>query len=372
MAEESRPPKRISTSERLWGLKWIARLVILVLVTWGIYHAVQRARHDLQIQQDAWEADWKELERRERDLGEGLDGPRRALWEEDRQRLISERFDWWRISPAWIFAAGVLYVLGGVPCWLFWHQTLKALQQRPSPWGSLRAYWIGHLGKYVPGKALVVVLRAGLIRGPYVDGGIAAIAVFVETLTMMAVGATWSAILLYVSLDSDQQRTWLPWAILLAVCAGLPTLPPIFRWLVSFIQRRRGIEVSRELIAGIQTRRMAQGWVWMSLSWALMGLSLWATLRAFPGDSRTMVESLADLPAIVACAALAVVLGFVSLLPGGVGVRELVVVTLLTPLPNTGSAKALAAALVVRVVWLLAEVLVSTILYTAPLLRRSR
>lgn len=352
-------------------MKWGARLVILGLVAWGIYHAAQRARHDLLIQQESWESAWRELEQTEREQGDQWDRPRRAEWEAERNRLLSERFDWWRISPRWILLAGLFYILAGIPCWLFWHQTLQALRQRPAPWASLRAYWIGHLGKYVPGKALVVVLRAGLIRGPYVDGGIAAIAVFVETLTMMAVGATWSAILLCVSLDSEQRRAWLPWALALAVCAGLPTLPPIFRKLVFFIQRRRGIAVSPELISGIHVWGMARGWIWMSLSWVLMGLSLWATLRAFPGDPRTMGETLADLPAIVACAALAVVLGFVSLLPGGVGVRELVVVTLLTPLPNTGAAKALAAALVVRFVWLVAEVLVSTILYTAQFARRA-
>ena len=54
---------------------------------------------------------------------------------------------------------------------------------------TTRAYYVGHLGKYVPGKALVVIIRTGLISGPRVDTTVAAVSIFIETLTMMAVGA---------------------------------------------------------------------------------------------------------------------------------------------------------------------------------------
>jgi glycosyltransferase 2 family protein len=150
------------------------------------------------------------------------------------------------------------------------------------------------------------------------------------------------------------------------VLAGLPTYPPLFRRVVQYLQRGRGIEVGRDTLRGLNAALMLRGWLWMTLSWGLIGLSLWATLRALPGDSRTIWAALADLPAVTACAALAIVLGFASLLPGGVGVRELVVVTLLAPLPYTGTAKALAAAILVRIVWLVAEVVLSIILYVGP------
>ena len=45
-------------------------------------------------------------------------------------------------------------------------RTLRVLGQSVSLPLALRAYYIGQLGKYVPGKALVVILRAGLVRGP--------------------------------------------------------------------------------------------------------------------------------------------------------------------------------------------------------------
>ncbi|MCA9247580.1 MAG: flippase-like domain-containing protein, partial [Planctomycetales bacterium] len=89
----------------------------------------------------------------------------------------------------WLSLAGVLYFVGMMPCAVFWHRILWALGQRPTFFESLRAYHIGHLGKYVPGKALVVVLRSSLVKGPRVDPAIAAASVFLETFTMMAVGA---------------------------------------------------------------------------------------------------------------------------------------------------------------------------------------
>ena len=68
---------------------------------------------------------------------------------------------WYNSGPGWLAASGaVLYLLG-------------AAVRRSSgtaccgPWGrrwlaeTLRAYYIGHLGKYVPGKAMVVILRTG-------------------------------------------------------------------------------------------------------------------------------------------------------------------------------------------------------------------
>ena len=60
--------------------------------------------------------------------------------------------------------------------------------QEAGVWESLRAYIIGHLGKYVPGKALVVILRTGLIRSHRVNTSLAAVSVFYETFSLMTAG----------------------------------------------------------------------------------------------------------------------------------------------------------------------------------------
>ncbi len=96
-----------------------------------------------------------------------------------------------------------------------------------------------------------------------------------------------------------------------------------------------------------------------------MGASLWATVRAIGVED---VSFWSHLPIYTATAALAVVLGFVSMLPAGVGVRDLVLMQLLAPLlsemaPNKGQALALIAAVMLRLIWLVAESLLAAILY---------
>ena len=71
----------------------------------------------------------------------------------------------WNLSPLWLIAAGSLYLLGLLPAGLFWCHVLRRLGQDARLGATLRAYYVGHLGKYVPGKAMVVVIRAGMVRG---------------------------------------------------------------------------------------------------------------------------------------------------------------------------------------------------------------
>ena len=92
---------------------------------------------------------------------------------------------------------------------------------------------IGHLGKYVPGKAMVVILRAGMIRGPGVDAPLAVVSVFFETLTMMAVGALMAAGIVAVWFRGQPLLFWASLGMM--AVAGLPTLPPVFRRLVRIV-----------------------------------------------------------------------------------------------------------------------------------------
>jgi uncharacterized membrane protein YbhN (UPF0104 family) len=102
---------------------------------------------------------------------------------------------------------------------------------------------------------------------------------------------------------------------------------------------------------------MSFGWAVMTLGWCLNGFSLWMVLRGFPGAEVT----LSDYPLTLACVTLATVAGFVSLLPGGIGVRELVMIPLLGA--RFGPVTAIVAAVVIRIVWLAAELLTSAIIY---------
>ncbi len=346
---------------------WSIRGAVLLIVAAGIWRAAERARGDVARQNARVDQRIQQIDEQLGRLEAEPPGPQRN---EQVQRLLAERrqvagqrITWTSVSPVRLAAAGMIYLVASVPCWWFWHRTLRALGQAPTPCESARAYFIGHLGKYVPGKALVVILRTGLVRSARVSTQVAVISVFVETLTMMAVGAAVSAVLLSFAWQREEGRAWLPWAIALAVAAALPTAPPLFRRIVPHLQPRRYREHTAPLLDGLTLRFMLSGWLLMLVSWFGMGLSLWATTAALPGDFRPLAATLADLPTMTACIALAVVLGFASLIPGGFGVRELVVTSILAPLPSMGAARALGAAVLLRLVWLVAEVLVSIILY---------
>ncbi len=300
-------------------MRWVKNLVrgaLLVLVTIGIWRTVGRAIDDLQ------------------DRG----------------------FELAQIRPGYLLAAGFCYLVGLLPSWWFWHRTLQAMGQRPGCRETLRAFFVGHLGKYVPGKALVIVLRTDLVRSHRVSTSVAATSVFVETLTMMGVGAFLAAALLAALF---REHVWLiGLAIGLMVAIGVPTLPPIFRMIVRLVGVRRIEPDIDAALAGLDYRLMSFGWITMAAGWWMLGVSLWLVLQAV-GASIAFTPY--ELSLVTACAALAVVAGFLSLLPGGIGIRELVVMTLLAE--PFGAGAAAISAILLRLVWLLGELILAGALY---------
>lgn len=303
----------------IFWIKSTVRAVIIGLVAWGIWRTFQNAKGE----------------------------------------FANAGFQWTSLRFQWLILAAAFYVVGMFPSCIFWYRVLQAMGQRPTFLETLRAFYIGHLGKYVPGKALVVVIRAALIRGPRVDTTIAAASVFVETLTMMAVGAVVAAVILG-TLFRDQ--VWfLGLAVFLAVCAGLPTVPPLFRRALRVLQVQRANPDIDKAIDGLDAGVMGVGWVTISIGWCFFGLSMWATINSLPPAMAS--SGLDQLPLLTAAVALAMVAGFLSLLPGGIGVRELVVIPLLSPV--FGRVPAILAAVLLRIVWMAAEVLICGVLYLA-------
>ena len=267
----------------------------------------------------------------------------------------------WQFDFRWLAVSGGFYLLGTLLCGIFWHRSLLALGQSVSLARALRAYFIGHLGKYVPGKAMVVILRTGLVRGEGVDTSLVAVSVFFETLTMMAVGAFLSATVVVVWW---RQETLLFWAALgMMVAAGVPTLPPVFRWLVRRLGVGRATPAVVEKLAKLGYGTMFLGWLLSGLGWVSLGLSFWAVLRAL---GTTGGNPIAQLHLYTAVVALATVAGFMSFVPGGAIVREAVLTqSMVMMAPYMGDAPAVVGAILLRLVWLVAELGISGILYLA-------
>lgn len=301
-------------------LKWLARLIVLVFVLYGLYKVGREAQKTFAL----------------------------------------HKFSLAEFKPQWLVASCLLYLLATVPAAWFWRASLVAMHQQPGWWNAMRAYYVGHLGKYVPGKAFVVVIRAAMIGSERVDIGVAALATFVETLTLMAVGGVIAAVVLAVQFQHEKFLLFC--AIGLGLCAGIPTWPPLFRRIVTLLRVTKGRPQLASAVAGLKLGFMSRGWLAMAIGWVLMGLSLWAALKALPETDANLNDLVSVLPILVASMALATVAGILSLIPGGAGVRELVVFALLKP--TFGEAPAIISALTMRGISLLSEVLLSSILYT--------
>ncbi|QGJ72085.1 Hypothetical protein PBC10988_38000 [Planctomycetales bacterium 10988] len=264
---------------------------------------------------------------------------------------------WWdTLEPSWLLLAGVSYLLGLLPCAIFWKKILQEYGAKPSWLDTLTAYYIGHLGKYVPGKALVVVLRVGLLRGK-VATSTATLSVFYETLSMMAIGAGLAG-LLFVCLLTDQPTLWLL-GLGLGLAAGIPVIPQVFYQVVKRMGVGKANPELLERLKSLPVRAMLGTASGIVLGWFLMGVSLYATIRGLGGENP---PSLTTIPLLTAATSLSLVAGFLSLIPGGLGVREWV---LMEALGTTFQDETLVliAPLLLRIIWTLSEVAISIFLY---------
>jgi uncharacterized membrane protein YbhN (UPF0104 family) len=317
-----------STQAQGRGLRLIISGAILVLVIWGIYYAVD----------DAW------------------------------SELANKPIPW-RLDFSWLAASAVFYLLGTLPMVFFWHRALDAVGCTPRFIETMRAYCIGSLGKYVPGKALVVVLRARLLHSDRAGATATTVSIFLETLTMMAVGA-FLAILMFVFWLDDHLKDYpflLPLALGLLILAGLPTWPAIFKKIVLRLGTARLDAVIEERLAGIRFSLMGYGWILMTLGWICFAGSLWSVVCGI-GLEREVTG--VAFPYCLAAVTMAIVAGFLSLIPGGAGVREYMITVILGHFYFTeilelpfATATALVAAVILRLIWLSVEFGLALVLY---------
>ena len=255
-----------------------------------------------------------------------------------------------QLNWSYLLIALATYLVAMTLSCVYWRIALAAFQCHPSWKTTFLAFFASQLGKYVPGKAMVVLIRTDMIRRESKDWVGAAASVFVETLTWIFVGSVLACVL--ISLQFNDQMPLQLTAIGLALTAGIATSPPIFRWIASKLTKRPVEEFS-----GLNTKTMLSGWAIMSIAWCFNALSLYFVLSSFPDSSTNWNDYLIAL----ACVSLATVAGFASLLPGGIGVRELVMLPLLGP--RFGPAIAIFAAVLIRLIWISAELLGSGIIY---------
>lgn len=350
--------------------KRFIKLVIFFTVVVGLWGAAQKASQQWQDQSQQAKALIQEIDEQLKIERQGVERKRLA---EKRATLSRSLPEIRNFDGVFLILAVFFYGFGLMPSGLLLDQATRTFGHRPPLDLSLAAQTIGHIGKYVPGKALVVVLRASVLGRAGVPFRDSTLCIFIETLMMMAVGGSLSAaVLLWLPLPS-----WILWlAILAAIGSSIPTFPPVLQWIIEKIATGRenqsprgGSETRAENLEqddvalnrfhayrhsqGMQWRLFGVGWLLSIWTWLLFGLSFACIIMSVP--TANPIPFGFELMAIsTAAISLAIVAGFASLLPGGAGVRELVLASILGVLlsPSHG----LIAAILARLVHLAVEV----------------
>ena len=395
---ESREPAPVRRTAG-W-MRWAKRL-IAVLVVVGLLlaakDAIERWRTEVaavQIRVDALDekllaTNPSAIDQPSGQKSVGASSADRQSLVEERTRLLQSLPTWQNVSLGSIILAAIFYAVGLLPPACVLHGALRGFHVPCSLMRATAAQLLGHAGKYIPGKAMVVVLRVSAVVStsntaslPAVMGdtpsrqlliGRATTCVFFETLLMMSVGGALAGCLMW----STPLPQWVKWAAsAMAVAACIPTLPPVMRRVIELVSKRRARSRSVEstgestgaaptadqsttsstaaadVSSAITWPRLMSGWAWSLLSWCLIGLSFACVMKAIPAYNGLPVGH-ELLTVATAAISLGMVLGFASLLPGGAGVREWVTLIVLGTV--TDPTHALLCVITARILFIVVE-----------------
>ena len=267
---------------------------------------------------------------------------------ENREHLNFSAMDW-----RWLLAGVLAYMIGMMPAAAAWLQTLRAFGQNVPFWFGLHTYFLGHLGKYVPGKAMVIVMRVGRLAPLGIEIKPTVVSIFVETLTSIAVGAIVGSV--FVFFAPEFPPAWMVAGAAICIpCSMLLLLPHTFRALLAILAKSKIGRMPRSVGDAFTWSMMIRTCAWMVAGWLIHGTAGWLVLSGI--QSTPGLWTFQAWAACVSAVSLGAVVGFASMLPGGAGVRELVITWLLSSI--VPQPIALFAAIAFRIANLIAEFLV--------------
>lgn len=280
--------------------------------------------------------------------------------------------DWSNISFSWpwLLLAAVAYALGWLPSVWFWQRMIQRVGGKVRFRDAARAHFCGQLGKYVPGKATVLVIRSALLKDRGSPVSVSVLTATCETLMMMSTGAAMAVVLIPWLIPMERishwpeflqwimATGWLPGAIVIVGCLILAPIIASFLTLLAVKFTPKGM-LGGESRVQITRNLVLQGLAAFAFSWMLHGLSLGFTLRAVSDN-----VSWTSWPAWTGGVGGATAAGFAALFaPGGLGVREGLLMAILENQPDVNSGQAVVVPLLLRAVWFLSEIGVAAALY---------
>ncbi|WP_024287655.1 lysylphosphatidylglycerol synthase domain-containing protein [Cellulomonas sp. KRMCY2] len=206
-----------------------------------------------------------------------------------------------------------------------------------------RIYFLGQLGKYVPGSVWALIAQAELGKDHHIGRARSAVVALGALMVLVVVGGTIGAAGLAAGSAGSLRTYW--WA-LLAVPVGVTVLwPPVFNRLVALgLRAARRVGPAPTISGGALLRSSA----WAVVMWLAFGAHAWFIAAPLGAAGPR------DVATVVGAFALAWVVGFLVIIaPAGAGPREAALVLALAPV--MGSADALVVALVSRVLMVLGD-----------------
>ncbi|MCW2606709.1 MAG: hypothetical protein JWO60_1402 [Frankiales bacterium] len=242
-------------------------------------------------------------------------------------------------DPLALLLSFALVLAGLFASAMVWRALLTELGSRLPLRSALHVFFLGQLGKYVPGSVFAVAAQMELGRDQGVSrartgtASLLFMGVLVAAGLLVAVGT-----LPFVSPEALEGYGW----VLVALPLGLVLLaPPVLTRLVALALR----VLKREpLERPLSAKGLGAALGWALAMWALYGLHLLVLVRTQPLDDGPDLLLLT-----LGGYALAWVVGFIVILaPAGGGLREIALVVVLAPVLD--EPRALAVALLSRVV----------------------
>jgi glycosyltransferase 2 family protein len=241
--------------------------------------------------------------------------------------------DWRWSLIAGVCFAGELFTSAAAWLWL-----LRRMEGAGSPLFMFGAYFFSQLGKYVPGKIMLLIMRLERTNRQGVSGAATTISTLMENATFMVSGAA-VAVPILAQFLLARNPAGHRWLLLLALSSMIVLLtaihPAIFYRILNPVLLRLGrSEIAAQHRLPMNT--LLASVAMMIPCWFFGGLALWATIRCL------MPIGMERFWELTAAFALSVLAGMISFLPIGLGVRDVVQALFLLPiiaagLPGAGS-----------------------------------
>ncbi|MBV8781949.1 MAG: UPF0104 family protein, partial [Phycisphaerae bacterium] len=198
---------------------------------------------------------------------------------------------------------------------------LKGYGPPPGWRGVAVVAWVPQLAKYVPGQVVSVLGAVGLLRKYGVPAAIGLSVVLVmDGLAVLTGLVSGSPLLLWAPVKEHLPHGWIL-CLLVIIAGGIALSPRVLGRLINFA-------LAKARKAPLQSMPPVRNYIGPVLlgfaQWMLAGLALWCTAWAITDVSFHSIFL------FIAIASLGYTAGYVSPLPGGVGVRDLIFQTTLT------------------------------------------